>query len=158
MTDLGELNKKTAEVIERARETNFGLMTTVVGLSASAIGLCVVSGKLPAIFAVLFDLPILFSLAQQWCIREAREKEVEGQAYSNIIGLVDAFPELKKDPDAIKSVGAAAKAMMNTGTHSTRWFLYANRFCTAGVITFGLTSLAAVIWFAANPEVHPYIP
>lgn len=150
MTDLGELNKKTAEVIERARETNFGLMTTLVGLSASAIGLCVVSGKLPAIFAVLFEVPILLSLAQQWCIREAREKEVEGQAHSNILGLVDAFPDVKNDPDVKQSIVAAARGMMSTGDHAKRWFLYANRICTVSVISFALTSLAAVIWFAAN--------
>lgn len=150
MSELGEANKRTAAATERARETNFGLMTTVVGLSASAIGLCVVSSKLPAIFAVLFDLPILLSLAQQLCIRAAREKEIEGAAHGSILALVVAFPDLKKDPDALKSAGMAAKGYLATGAHTTRWFLYADRFCTAGVITFALTSLAAVIWFAVN--------
>lgn len=153
---LGDGIKKTTEVIERARETNFGLMTTVVGLSASAIGFCVVSGKLPPVFAVLFDIPILLSLAQQWCIREAREKDVESEGHAIIIRIVEAFPDIKKDPETGPSVRAAAKGMATSGQEIHRWFKYAKWLCSAGVISFALTSLAAVLWFAiSSPPATP---
>lgn len=144
------LHSRVEEAYAKYRGSGFGLMTTIVSLSAGGIVAAFSNTPgVPKALATAFYFPILGALVQQYCSYMAQRRDAES-AYEQLnvffqleMKIIESISGTKDDPGALKTAFHKRDA-------SNWWYGWADYLCIATVIAFCVIFLITVLYLACG--------
>lgn len=140
------MHSRMEESFARYRTAGFGLMATIISLSAGGIaGVLSRQPPPPQYLAVLLFFPILLALFQQYCaymgqLRGAESSFEQLGVYLNLeMKGLKGVSGTKEDPGLLKKAFEANDA-------STWWYGWADKLCAASVTAFSIIALIVLIY------------
>lgn len=140
------MHSRMEDSYARYRTAGFGLMATIISLSAGGIaGLLARQPPLSGLLTALLFLPILLALFQQYCAYMGQLRSAQSS-----FEQLGAYIEFEmKSPKGIRSTeedpGELTKAFAATNA-SNWWYGWADTLCAASVGTFSILALIVLIY------------
>lgn len=133
------------ESYARYRASGFGLMATVISLSASGI-VGVLSRQSPPSqhYALLLFFPILLALAQQYCAYMGQLRGAQS-AFEQLGAYLQLEMTGLKGEKGTKEEPGVLKKVFEVHDASNWWYGWADKLCAASVGTFSILALIILL-------------
>lgn len=146
-----QMHSRMEESYSRYRTSGFGLMATIVSLSAGGIaGALSRQPQSERFLALLLFIPILLAIFQQYCAYLGQRRDAESaHEEMNIfiqfeMKMITKISGTKEDPGALKPVFDKSNA-------SKYWYGWADSLCALTIGAFTVLSITVLIRLIQHP-------